>query len=221
MQTKTLQHFGTAPEAARSIDHAHACTVSFIRLNECGNDLWRDWANVSAHSADQNVFATDWVVRAGVNSLGDQLPLQIARIVSPDGNPVAFTILSMEKRLGRLPLSNASPFTHHNAFVHSMTIKRGWEEQAFSALLVRLAQIPQAPVAFSIGLMPQDSAAFAGLTAACTALKLPLVVEEQFERAKVETKLLPEAYWDETVRSKKRKELRRQWRRLGETGRSL
>lgn len=195
------------------------CVADVRPLATQDGGLWSDWEILSGVCADANVFATHWVVKAGIDHIADKSSLQLVRATDGSSGLVGLAILARSNKLGRLPLSHAHPFAHANAFVHSMVIRAGWEDGFFRAMLLALGRQANAPVAFTIASMPADSAACRGLRAACRALRLPITTEAAFERALLETNLDANAYWEQNVRAKKRKELRRQWARLDETGR--
>lgn len=109
-------------------------------------------------------------------------------------------------------------WTHPNSFLSPALAAAGHEDTAWDTLLTGAEiHFPNHRALLVEGLV-EGSALHHGLIDAAAALGLPVAVESRTVRAMLATDLDADAYWDASVRAKKRKELRRQWARLGEMG---
>lgn len=167
---------------------------------------------------DANVFAEPWLARAGLLHCDTGGAARVALICASDGAPVGLVPLISRTRLGRLPLPTLTTWSHPNSFLSPVTAAAGHEQAVWQTLLAQAPScFPGSRALLAEGLV-EGSAMHAGLLAAAAALGLPTLVEARTVRAMLATDLDADAYWDASVRAKKRKELRRQWARLGEEG---
>ena len=179
-----------------------------------------DWARldaVAAQASDANPFARAALLRSALDAgLGDADPV-IAEVVAADGAGVALFALAALPRHGRAPIRTVTSWRHPNGLIPPIAIRAGEEDAAWAALI---AALPRrfAAAQLCVPDLPSDSATARGLEAAAAAHRLPLRRHDAHARAMISSTLDPAAYWDGAVRGKKRKELRRQWSRLGELG---
>lgn len=119
---------------------------------------------------------------------------------------------------GRVPVRVALGWGHPNSFLSTLLVAEGQACGFWLRLIPAIADGPLSAPILSCDGVPEGSRIHLGLIEASRQLGLPLSIEGSVTRAMLATQMDPDAYWDESVRAKKRKELRRQWARLNEQG---
>lgn len=177
-----------------------------------------EWQALAATTAEPNVFADPWLVLAGMRHCLEGEGAILAFVRDNSRTLIGVVPLTARFGFGRLPIRLVAGWTHPNSFLMTMSIASGRGLEFWLLLLPALREGPlKAPIMCLEGL-PADGDTCAALKEACGQLGLPLAVEASVTRAMLATDADPETYWDESVRAKKRKELRRQWARLNEVG---
>lgn len=175
------------------------------------------WQDIAGAAADPNVFAEPWMIAAGLRcTLGEQPRRIVTRAC--DGRTTGAAMIQRADRYGRLPLPHLRLWGHPNCFGATATARAGDEAKMWHALIAETAACDPGALLLSLPGIVEGSALHRGLIEAAAAESLPLVIEDSVTRALLATDLDPDAYWEQAVRGKKRKELRRQWARLGEEG---
>jgi hypothetical protein len=121
-------------------------------------------------------------------------------------------------RYGRLPLRHVENWLHHNVFLGTPLVRRGREAEFWSAALAALDSAPWARGFFHLSFLGEGGPVHRGLIASAGRLGRRCDIVARRERALLASELSPEAYYGKALRTKKRKELRRQKARLGELG---
>lgn len=179
--------------------------------------LLPEWGDLAARAADPNVFAEPWMIAAGLGCTLGELPQSIVTRAA-DGRATGFAMIQPAMRYGRLPLPHVRLWSHPNCFGATATAGAGDESTMWQGLVGEVSRLHPSAMLLALPGIVEGSALHRGLIDAAAALDLPIVTEDSVTRALLATDLDPEAYWEQAVRGKKRKELRRQWARLGEEG---
>lgn len=192
--------------------------AEWIRVDGIDDALLAEWGELTASAADANVFAEPWLAVAGMRHCagGSTAQLLVARDSAHRLTGIA--TLSATKRMGRSPLKYSGDWAHPNAFLLSATARAGTEAACWAAIIEATGARHGNSRALVIDGLVEGGAMYGGLVAAAQKLRLPIAVEGRTVRAMLATDVEADAYWDASVRAKKRKELRRQWARLGEMG---
>ena len=176
------------------------------------------WPSLAQHAAEPNVFAEPWLALAGLKHCDPLRTARIALLATGEARPIGLVPVIATRKLGRLPLPTLATWFHPNSFLTPAAAMAGREAAMWQGLLGNAAtHFPSCRALLAAGLV-EGGAMHRGLLDAAATLGLPVAVEESTIRAMLATNLDAEAYWDASVRAKKRKELRRQWARLGEEG---
>ena len=176
------------------------------------------WQGLAAASISANVFAEPWLALPGIIHCDNARSSRLALISKVDGTPIGLAPLVARPRFGRMPLRTIATWSHPNSFLSPAVAAAGEERTVWQNLLANAAaHFPGHQLFFADGLV-EGSPLHLGLLDAAAALGLPVAIESRAVRAMLATDLDADAYWDASVRAKKRKELRRQWARLGEVG---
>lgn len=177
-----------------------------------------EWQALSAQSAEANVFAEPWMVMAGITHCHEGRDARLVFIRDQSHRLIGVAPLALRREFGRLPIRMIEVWSHPNSFLGMVMVADGRALEFWLRLLPALANGPlRAPIVCVDGL-PADGAAYLALIEAGRQLTLPISQEGATTRAMLATQTDPETYWEESVRAKKRKELRRQWARLSEQG---
>ncbi len=126
--------------------------------------------------------------------------------------------LSLERLYGSRRLPNWQNWQHPNAFLGNPLIAPGHERAFWRALLGMLDRSAGMGLFFHIDNLALDGAGAEALQALCREEGRRCDLVRRHERAFLRSDLGGEAYFEQAVRGKKRKELRRQKRRLEDMG---
>ena len=191
--------------------------VTVLNITELRADtaLLAEWDALAAHASEPNPFGERWYLEAALGALGsDAIRIAIVR----DDGLIGIMPLITQTRYAGLPIAHVQNWLNHNAFLGTPLVRKGAEQSFCAALLGHLDHAPQSGLFLHLAGMAIDGPVAAALEAVCLAKNRRVALVHREERALLERGLSPEAYWEENVRGKKRKELRRQHKRLAEEG---
>lgn len=207
---------GGAEASPRADAVSDAADVRFTAAAEAVERLAPEWRTLAAEAGEPNPFAEQWFLAASVRHLG-RPDLRIAD-VRDAGRLVGVMPLAVERHYGRVPVAHVQNWRHHHLFLGAPLIRAG-DEQAFWVALIRaLDEARWAPGFLHLRDLDVEGAALRGVRAAAAALGRPLAVVHREARAFLRSDLSPEAYYEQAVRKKKRKEQGRLAHRLAELG---
>ncbi len=216
--------FPTAFDGAsrRPISLGGAQRSELVKAAAIDAKLLHDWQKLNSWSAQANVFNESRVLPA---ALAHCDPTGAARLFllwedgSHDRQLIGLMPLSLERRYGARPLPHWQNWLHPNAFLGNPLVAPGREHSFWQALLAQLDAAPGAGLFFHLDGLALDGPVAEALFSVCADERRRCDVVRRHERAFLRSDLGAQAYYEQTVRSKKRKELRRQKRRLEEMGR--
>jgi CelD/BcsL family acetyltransferase involved in cellulose biosynthesis len=195
------------PRAA--LAHAPAAPVARLcPLREAVAELAEDWTRLAAEAAEPNPFYEHWFVAAASAAAGEVELLEVRR----GAKLIGLMPITVESGYAKLPVRFAVNWRHDQMFVGTPLVAAG-EEEAFWRAALDLLDGDSRLTLLHLRSMVEGGPVHHGLIAArdCD-------VAYREVRAFLETDLAPEAYYEQAVRAKKRKELRRQFNRLAELG---
>lgn len=202
---------GQSPSESRAVFHP----VAAIDAN-----LVEAWSELAGQASEPNIFYEQWFLRPGLAQFDHHPDLRLFLLWA--GEPGHSQLLGLlplgpESRFGRWPVPHVQNWMHHNCFLGTPLVREGFETLFWEQLLAAL-DAGDWPGFLHINGMtiggPLDSA----LRALCGDQKRRCDLVHSEARALLQSDLGSEAYLNATVRGKKRKELRRQAKRLGEEG---
>lgn len=175
------------------------------------------WDDLATHAAEPNIFSESWFLRPALEQFDAMDKVRLFTLW--DGDQLCGLMpLATLPRYGRWPIPHVQNWLHHNAFLGSPLVRKGYAGCFWRELLTGLDTDPGQALFFHInGLMIGGEVARA-LEVICDAQRRRCALVQQTDRALLEHGLTPAAYYEQAVRSKKRKELRRQKNRLAEEG---
>jgi CelD/BcsL family acetyltransferase involved in cellulose biosynthesis len=199
---------------------AAALRVEFARMTEPSPVLAQAWDTLAARAAEPNVFAERWFFMAALRHLdtpGTAHMLTVWRDHGDGGEAELITLmpLTVAPQYGRIPVPQVTNWRHYQAFLGTPLIAAGHEVEAWHALLDALSGAKWARNFLHWEGLVENGPVHRGLVAASGGR---CATVHRVERAFLESRLSPEAYYEQTVRKKKRKEIKRLSARLNELG---
>ncbi|MGQ0659599.1 GNAT family N-acetyltransferase [Sphingosinicella sp.] len=188
---------------------APAAPVARLRpLREAIAELADDWTLLAAGAAEPNPFYEHWFVAAASGAAGDVRLLEVRR------GPKLIGLMPIAAEMGyaKLPVRFAVNWRHDQMFVGTPLVAAG-EEEAFWRAALDLLDGEDWPTLLHLRSLVEGGPVHRGLIAARNC-----AVAWREQRAFLRSDLSPQAYYEQAVRAKKRKELRRQSNRLAELG---
>ena len=185
---------------------------------------WRDaeladaeWDTLAASAAEPNPFFERPFLRASLEAFDSQGKVKLA-LLRIDGKLAGLLPLHNARAYYGRPIPHVASWLHDNAFCGVPLIARGFET-IFWSMLLRLVDQNSGLAAFlHLPGIPESCAPDAALTVLTQEDNRANGVVERDVRALLASQLSPENYFEQSLSTKKRKELRRQARRLAEHG---
>lgn len=175
------------------------------------------WDDLAAHAAEPNIFSESWFLRPALEQFDAMDKVRLFTLW--DGDQLCGLMpLATLPRYGRWPIPHVQNWLHHNAFLGSPLVRKGYADCFWRELLAGLDTDPGQALFFHINGLTIGGEVARALEIICDAQRRRCALVQQTERALLEHGLTPAAYYEQAVRSKKRKELRRQKNRLAEEG---
>lgn len=216
----------SAPDAAgrplvRTVASETCVSTDVVPLSGGDPGFALAWDDLAAAAAEPNVFGERWFVAAGADNLPQGEGARMLRIWSGSPNESALIGLfpfAILPRYGRLPLRHVQNWLHHHSFLGTPLMRAGCEQDAWTAILTSLDAADWAAGLLHVNGLVESGPVHRGLVHAAASLDRPCDVVHRIERALLQSDLEPVAYYEATVRKKKRKEIRRLETRLAELG---
>lgn len=175
------------------------------------------WDSLALNAAEPNVFAERWYLEAALQSLDPRGKVGLA-VVTASGRLIGIMPIRDEGHYAGLALPNKQNWLNPNAFLGTPLILAGAERSFWRMLLKQLDLRHQGALFFHLTGMVTDGPIALALEAECKQQGRRFAIFQREERAFLEHGMSPETYLDANLRAKKRKELRRQHKRLSELG---
>lgn len=175
------------------------------------------WDDLAAHAAEPNIFSESWFLRPALEQFDAMDKVRLFTVW--DGDQLCGLMpLATLPRYGRWPVPHVQNWLHHNAFLGSPLVRKGYADYFWRELLAGLDTDLGQGLFFHINGLTIGGEVARALVVICDAQRRRCALVQQTDRALLEHGLTPAAYYEQAVRSKKRKELRRQKNRLAEEG---
>lgn len=211
----------TGPAARASAPGGLSIVVR--RFAEPSPEFAAAWDDLALHAAEANVFAERWFVRAAARHLpyaanAEMLELWDGAGKAADACLIALLPLRIDPRYGRVPLPHVTNWRHHHSFLGTPLIRAGHEHAAWGALLPAIDRLAWARGLIHFEGLVEDGPVHRALVETATAIGRRCDTVHRIERAMLASALSPQAYYERTIRKKKRKEIKRLQSRLAELG---
>lgn len=197
----------SAGHCACVIDAADAASPAFGRL----------WDDLAADPSEPNPFFERWFLLPSLREFGHDTSPQLLAVFAQD-RLIGIMPIARPARYYGYPIPHVSAWLHDNAFCGAPLIARGSEGDFWRAVLGHFDRVAGAAMFLHLPQIPRDGPANAALGAVLSETGRRAVIVEENERAMLFSKANAEDYLAQSMSTKKRKELRRQHKRLGEKG---
>lgn len=195
-------------------------TVRIVDPLALSDDLAAAWDRLADEASEPNPFAERWCLQSALHLLDPERQARLVMVRDGSGGSIIGVMpLAPAAKYGRLPLRHVTGWAHPNHFHGAPLVRAGMEDLFWSILLGWCDASNWAQTLVHLPRLTEDGPLHRALIGAARARGGAAVVVHREERALLESDLSPDAYWDQAVRAKKRKELRRQASRLAEEGR--
>ncbi len=200
----------------RADESRQTAVATIVAADEAIDRLASEWIDLAGDASEPNSFAEHWFVAASLAHLGIGRDIRLAE-VRRAGRLIGIMPLSAEVHYGRLTVAFIQNWCHHHAFLGTPLVRRG-EEQAFWTALFGALDTHRPGNFLHLRAFGEGGPVHRGLVEALAAMGRRGATVHRESRALLESGLDPKAYYESTVRSKKRKEIRRLQGRLAEKG---
>lgn len=198
---------------------ARAATVSVVDPLALSETLARAWDALADAASEPNAFAERWCLQPALHLLDPHRAARLVAVREGDGGPLIGVMpLATARRYGRLPLRHVTAWSHPNHFHGAPLVRAGCEVAFWRALLGWCDGQPWAQTLLQLPRLTEDGPLHRALELVARERGAGASVVHRELRALLASDLDPASYWDAAMRSKKRKELRRQANRLAEEG---
>ncbi|MBN8845901.1 MAG: GNAT family N-acetyltransferase [Sphingomonadales bacterium] len=207
------------PAFPTSAAEAAPLTVRVVDPLSLSDELAAAWDGLAETASEPNPFAERWCLQSALHLLDPERRARLVMVRDGSLGPVIGVMpLAPASRYGRLPLRHVTAWAHPNHFHGAPLVSAGMEHLFWSILLGWCDASDWAHTLVHVPRLTQDGPLHRALVDVAQGRGGEAEVVHREERALLESNLSAEAYWDEAMRAKKRKELRRQANRLAEQG---
>jgi CelD/BcsL family acetyltransferase involved in cellulose biosynthesis len=177
-----------------------------------------NWRALAGCAAEPNVFYEPSFALAAAPVLGRDVGAGLVWSRSASPRLLGFFPARIERRRYGLPLPVLVGWTHPYGPLGAPLVDRDLGEAVIAAWLAHVARDPQLPALLLLPFFPSDGAAAAALDAAVARRGGRTASFARHRRALLAPSGTRATYLDQSIGAKKRKELRRLRKRLGDTG---
>ncbi|MBL0214159.1 MAG: GNAT family N-acetyltransferase [Myxococcales bacterium] len=212
-----------SPTASDEVASPRGLTITVERTLEGLAAHAAAWEELAAHAADPNPFYEPYALRAALANVSPPQGIEVVLVWAPNPLPKqpAFLVglfpLVRHTRYKGLPLTTLGTWKHLYAYLGTPLVRIERAAETIEAFLDWLRDDSGAQL-FVWDTIGSDTAVRHALTDALNHRGLAAFQEERHTRAIFRPAASTEAYLDRSIPGKKRKELRRQERRLAEHG---
>jgi CelD/BcsL family acetyltransferase involved in cellulose biosynthesis len=174
--------------------------------------LAAEWAALAETAAEPNAFAEHWFVAASLRTLAKGQAIRLVEVRRGE-RLIGLFLAETRKGYARLPVRVVQNWAHDQTFLGTPLVAAGEEGAFWSAVLEVLDEAAWAPGLLHLRGLTEDGPVQRALQDV-----RPGAIVHREVRAFLESDLSPDAYYEQAVRQKKRKEIRRLRNRLAELG---
>ena len=194
--------------------------VAFLPVAEMDAAFTKTWIALAEQASEPNIFYEQWFLSPGLTAFDHHPDMRLFLLWA--GEPGHSQLLGLlplgpQSHFGRWPVPHVQNWMHHNCFLGTPLVRKGFEPVFWEQLLTAL-DAGDWPGFLHINGMTIGGPLDQALRAVCGNQKRRCDLVHSETRALLQSDLGSEAYFNATVRGKKRKELRRQAKRLEELG---
>lgn len=176
-----------------------------------------DWDDLARRASFPNPFFERWALLPALECFAAEHPVRLVTLYDEETLVGLMPLATSRDYYGKT-VPHVSCWLHHNAFCGAPLVAHGYEIAFWSALLEWADGCGKGAPFLHLAKLPTDGALHTALRNVVALQQRPATVVQSVERALLASDLAPEAYLEQSMSSKKRKELRRQYNRLAEEG---
>ncbi len=197
-----------------------SASAELVPIATIGDNLLPSWQKLARNAAEPNVFYEHYLLNPALQYFSTHPELSLFLFWA--GVPHKSDLLGLmpvgpSRQFGRWPVPFVQNWTHHNSFLGTPLVRIGFENQFWTALFKEL-DTKNWPGFFHVRGLTVGGPLDQALRSVCARQQRRCDLVHSEARALLESNLDADSYYAKTVRSKKRKELRRQAKRLAEMG---
>jgi CelD/BcsL family acetyltransferase involved in cellulose biosynthesis len=178
------------------------------------------WDALATNAAEPNPFFEAWYAQPSLEAFDAEGDVKILSF-EQEGRLLGLMPIARQSRYYGMPIPNIGNWLHANAFLGTPLVARGSEVAFWQALLRWMDANAGAALFLHLRAIPLDGPLYAALRGVLECESRAWQCVHREERALLASAQDPQAYWEASLSGKKRKELRRQLRRLSEEGEVL
>jgi len=175
------------------------------------------WDALAQWAAEPNPFYESWALLPALRAFDPNAKVRLL-CLEAGGQLAGLVPVSREGRYYGRPVPHLSNWLHGNAFVGSPLVAQGFEQAFWRELLAWCDGQPGGALFLHLAHMPAEGPLHEALSHVLAEQRRQGATVMREERAMLRSDLAAEAYLEQSLSGKKRKELRRQQRRLAEEG---
>jgi Acetyltransferase (GNAT) domain len=179
------------------------------------------WDDLSSESSEPNAFNESWYLLPALRQFDPSSKVRLFVLWENEvgrGRILGIIPFSTETHYGHWRISSVQNWLHPNAFLGCPSLRRGYEDAFWHAFLAHLDADTSHGLFFHLNGVVIGGSVQIALERVCSEQSRRVALVHQTERALLDGNLSPQDYYEDAVRTKKRKELRRQKNRLAELG---
>ena len=184
---------------------------------ECNAAFLTAWADLAKHASEPNPFNEQWALLPALTAHDSAGRCELLSLDS-DGELHGLMPIARRGLYYRYPLPHLQNWMHGNAFCGMPLVRTGHERQFWQALFDWADRRAGTALFLHLTHLDEGGPLFAALCDVTNSQRRAAAVVHREERALLHSQLSPQDYLDASMSGKKRKELRRQHRRLAEEG---
>lgn len=175
------------------------------------------WDALAAAASEPNPFFESWYLLPSLRAFDPQGRVRLL-VLEAAGMPLALMPVVQSRNYYGRPLPHWRNWTHANCFLGCPLVADGAELTFARKLLDWADETAGYNIFLHLAHLPLSGRWFEAIRDAVAEPARPAALVFKEERAMLASDLSPEAYWDAALSGKKRKEIRRQYKRLSEEG---
>jgi CelD/BcsL family acetyltransferase involved in cellulose biosynthesis len=195
-------------------------TIAIAEREWCSLDTSAEiarWDALAQWASEPNPFHESWYLLPALRAFDPQGAVTLL-CLEADGQLAGLLPVHRAPRYYGHPVPHLTNWLHANAFIGTPLVVRGFERAFWRELLTWCDARPGGALFLHLSQLPLEGPMHDALRQVLVEQDRHGMTVQRGERALLHSDLTPDAYLEESLSGKKRKELRRQHRRLAEEG---
>ncbi|WP_338446169.1 GNAT family N-acetyltransferase [Pelagerythrobacter marensis] len=211
------QHPSAVPGRANRTDSSGTVFAAVDRRDLESAIALAEWDDLARDTGEPNPFYEHWSLLPALDAFGERAACTLM-VLRCEGRLCGLIPLARAAGYYGYPLPHLANWSHDNLFVGNPLVRRGYEERFWRELLDHADAAPGGALFLHLDRLAEDGPLFAALARIVGEQGRAWAVVQREERAMLQSDLSPQAYFERALNGKKRKELRRQDKRLADEG---